>query len=106
ETTPEIPGLLVRIKLTGDPSTWRVDPIEIPADPDMLYPTDPEPEYSDIAADNTAAVTLQENNAVALVDLDASPDPVITDIWSAGTVNRLADLTNNGRAEFTQPFSS
>jgi hypothetical protein len=34
-----------------------------------LYPTDPEPEYVAINRDNICAVTLQENNAVVLVDL-------------------------------------
>jgi hypothetical protein len=60
---------------------------------DALYPTDPEPEYVDINRDRIAAVTLQENNAIALVDLDTL---AVVDSFSAGTVVRAdADIADD-----------
>ncbi len=49
-----------------------------------VAPEDPEPEFVDINADNIAAVTLQENNHVALVDLATGQ---VTGHFSAGTVD-------------------
>ena len=45
--------------------------------PDSVYPADPQPEFVALSPDGrTAAVTLQENNAVALIDLGpAAPGP-------------------------------
>lgn len=37
-----------------------------------VAPEDPEPEFVDINSDNIAAVTLQENNHIALIDLPAA----------------------------------
>ncbi|MEK8108470.1 hypothetical protein NKG94_32760 [Micromonospora sp. M12] len=48
----------------------------------LAAPTDPEPEYVSINSRNQLAVTLQENNGVALVDL---PSGRITTVFSAGT---------------------
>ena len=47
-------------------------------------PQDPEPEYVSINARNQAAVTLQENNGIVLIDL---PSGTITKAFSAGTVD-------------------
>lgn len=59
-----------------------------------LAPSDPEPEYVDINADNVAVVTMQENNHIALVDL-ASGD--VVDHFSAGTVDLEAiDTEDDG----------
>jgi hypothetical protein len=55
-------------------------------------PTDPEPEYVDINGDNIAVVTLQENNHIALVDLE---NLTVTNHFTAGTVN----LTQIDRTE-------
>ena len=49
-----------------------------------VAPSDPEPEFVDINADNIAVVTLQENNHLALVDLASGS---VTGHFSAGTVN-------------------
>ncbi len=48
---------------------------------------DPEPEYVDINAANIAAVSLQENNHIALVDLAAG---TVTGHYSAGSVDLTA----------------
>ena len=49
-----------------------------------VAPEDPEPEFVDVNAANVAAVTLQENNHVALVDLATGK---VTGNFSAGAVD-------------------
>lgn len=77
-------GFLAVVELAGAPSSWTVEKVELTNLDGMLYPNDPEPEFVDIR-DGIAAVTLQENNAVALVDLAAR---TVVGSFSAGTVTR------------------
>ncbi|MEU8179931.1 esterase-like activity of phytase family protein [Micromonospora sp. NPDC049044] len=91
---PQAPAGFVQIvDLTGkSPSAWRLRPVALTgADGSALpalvqaglaAPTDPEPEYVSINSRNQLAVTLQENNGVALIDL---PTGRITTVFSAGT---------------------
>ena len=59
-----------------------------------LAPSDAEPEYVDINADNVAVVTLQENNHLVLVDL---PTGVVTGHFAGGTVDLTAiDTEDDG----------
>jgi len=59
-----------------------------------VAPSDPEPEYVDINADNVAVVTLQENNHLALVDLASGE---VTAEFAAGTVDLEAiDIEDDG----------
>ena len=71
--------------------------------PGVNYPTDPQPEYVAIAKDGqTAAVSLQENNAIAI--LDVASEQVVR-IFSAGTsVHKRADLEKDGKILLNQPF--
>ncbi len=74
--------------------------------PGALYPADPQPEFVSISPDGrTAAVTLQENNAVALVDLSA-PQARLLRVLSAGTVERQgnADLQRDREIAFQDSF--
>ncbi|MFM7886614.1 MAG: choice-of-anchor I domain-containing protein [Pseudanabaena sp.] len=67
------------------------------------FPTDPQPEYVAISPDGkTAAVTLQENNAIAIIDLNSAS---VTRIFSAGTVTQLGDLTDDDKASLTEKFT-
>ncbi len=60
--------------------------------PDATVAQDIEPEYITVAGDSaTAWVTLQENNAVAVIDIAAAQ---ITDIFGFGTKNHM--LPGNG----------
>jgi 2',3'-cyclic-nucleotide 2'-phosphodiesterase / 3'-nucleotidase / 5'-nucleotidase len=72
------------------------------------YPDDPQPEYVAISPDRTrAAVTLQENNAVAVVDI-SNPDLVMLDsVFSTGAVERdaSADLTDDGEIRLTETMT-
>jgi hypothetical protein len=63
-------------------------------------PSDPQPEYIDVTADSrTAIVSLQENNAIAVIDLTAA---TVTRYIDAGTsVHGRADLVTNGDIAFT-----
>lgn len=73
------PGSIQTIDLSAaDPADWTatdvplVDgtgaPLPVIAEAGLYAPSDPEPEYVDIA-DGVAAVSLQENNGVVLLDL-------------------------------------
>ncbi|HEY9878801.1 MAG TPA: hypothetical protein V6D29_10115 [Leptolyngbyaceae cyanobacterium] len=68
------------------------------------YAADVQPEFVAISPDGqTAAVTLQENNAIALIDLATAQ---VTRLFSAGTVvHNQADLTDDDNAQFNQAFT-
>ena len=60
-------------------------------------PQDPEPEYVSINSRNQAAVTLQENNGIVLIDL---PTGKITKAFSAGTVDLAGiDTAEDGQLD-------
>jgi Esterase-like activity of phytase len=81
------PGFLVIVDLEGTPAQWTTRKVNLQGVP-ALFPNDPEPEFVAINASNIAAVTLQENNHIVLVDL---PSGTIRSHWSAGTVD-LQDI--------------
>jgi DNA-binding beta-propeller fold protein YncE len=51
-----------------------------------------------------AAVTLQENNAVAVIDISNPEEPKIKNVFCAGTVERKADLKKDGSVDFSGDF--
>lgn len=74
----------------------------------VAYPEDPQPEFVSInKATMQAAVTLQENNAIAIVDLSNPAAPALTRVFSAGTVDRVenADITKNKEISLTESFT-
>lgn len=66
------------------------------------YVDDPQPEFVAISPDGkTAAITLQENNAIALLDI---PTARITRLFSAGiSSHSRADLIDDGQVMLIQP---
>jgi len=90
---PQLPaGFLVIVDLVGEPSAWTIRNVDLTAIAD-LFPEDPEPEFVSINSDNIAAVTLQENNHIVLVNL---ADGSIVRHWNAGTVDLTAiDVVEN-----------
>lgn len=85
---PQLPaGYLNVVTLSGKPAQWSVRKVELNGLSEYA-PDDAEPEYVAINELNIAAVTLQENNHIALVDLRRAR--VIHD-FSAGTVD-LVDI--------------
>lgn len=101
-------GSVVVIKLTGAPRDWSLVDVAIPPGDPALDATQTardgiQPEYVDIRDDNVAAVSLQENNAVAYIDLETQ---TLADIVSWGTVSRHADLTSNQTIDFSETFNA
>lgn len=97
-------GFLAVVDLHGAPAGWTVDRVELTGLPDALHPSDPEPEYVDVSRDGIAAVTLQENNAVALVDLRSR---TVVGSFSAGLVTRGdADTLDDGVVAFDDALTA
>lgn len=100
---PQLPaGNLTIVDLVGAPAAWTTRVVALTGLASAFEPSDPEPEFVDIDAANVAAVTLQENNAVALVDL-ASGD--VLDDWSAGVSSHLADTKDDRAISLTDSLS-
>ena len=91
---PQLPaGFMVSIDLEGSPSSWTPTVIKFENLNSIRYPEDPEPNTVSINTANIAAVTLQENNAIALVDLMSKR---ILRVVAAGFVTlRGVDLTED-----------
>lgn len=76
--------------------------------PGALYPADPQPEFVSLSPNGrNAAVTLQENNAVALIDLSDPRRARLLRVLSAGTVTRTgnADLQRDKEIVFQDSFT-
>ncbi len=81
---PQLPsGELVVVDLFGSPALWKTKVVSLAGIADK-FPTDAEPEFVDISETNIAAVTLQENNHIVLVDL---PTATVVGDFPAGTVD-------------------
>lgn len=89
---PQLPtGFVQTIDLSGEPKDWKATPIRFEDESGQLLdivkkagldtPEDLEPEYVSINGKNQLAVTLQENNGVAIIDLETNR---ITNVFSAG----------------------
>ena len=90
---PQLPsGFVQTIALNDDPTTWdpqpvmfndeEGNPLPIVADAGLDTPEDVEPEYVDFNSGTKVAVTLQENNGVAIIDVATGE---IESVFSAGT---------------------
>lgn len=90
---PQLPtGFVQTIDLSGEPKDWKATPIRFEDERGQLLdivkkagldtPEDLEPEYVSINGKNQLAVTLQENNGVAIIDLQTNR---ITNVFSAGS---------------------
>lgn len=90
---PQLPtGFVQTIDLSGDAKDWKATPIRFEDESGKLLdavkkagldtPEDLEPEYVSINGKNQLAVTLQENNGVAIIDLQTNR---ITNVFSAGS---------------------
>ncbi|MGY1694723.1 hypothetical protein ACI780_07380 [Geodermatophilus sp. SYSU D00814] len=102
---PQAPaGFLAVVDLHGPVAGWTVGRVELTGLEVALYPEDTEPEYVDVDRDGVAAETLQENNAVALVDLGSR---TVVGSFSAGTTTRPdADTVDDGVAVFDDPLQA
>ena len=93
---PQLPGgHLVRMSLAGEIRQWtpeKVDLVTAATAAGLHAPTDLEPEYVAINARNQIALTLQENNGIAVIDAVSG---TILEAFSAGSV----DLTGIDTAD-------
>jgi len=86
---PQFPaGSLVIVDIVGQPSEWTTRTVAMTGLADR-FADDPEPEFLDINANNIAALTMQENNHIVLIDLASG---TVTADFSAGTTTHAADL--------------
>jgi DNA-binding beta-propeller fold protein YncE len=92
------PGFIRIVDLGGAVGGWATRDVALTGLAGLRFPTDPEPEFIDINEANIAAVTLQENNAVALINLATG---MVTSSWDAGQTSHAADLANDGNVAFT-----
>ncbi len=90
------PGFLTIVDLTGPPEEWRLRDVSLTGLAER-FPQDPEPEFVDVDAANRAAVTLQENNHVVIVDLASG---AVSSHWSADTTTHAADTHRDEEARF------
>jgi len=75
----------------------------------VVYPDDPQPEFVSIdASARKAVVSLQENNAVALIDLSDPSRARLERVFSTGTVTRSgnADLQKDKEIAFKDSFTA
>ncbi|WP_230314208.1 esterase-like activity of phytase family protein [Nakamurella alba] len=99
---PQLPaGDLAILDLADpDPATWTVEHVDLTGLTGIDTPEDPEPEYVSISPDDSlVAVTLQENNAVVVVDLATR---TVRNHFSAGvaTVTDI-DTVEDGAIDLT-----
>ncbi|MEB3211796.1 MAG: esterase-like activity of phytase family protein [Leptolyngbyaceae bacterium] len=73
---------------SSNPANWTTTQVDLTGLSGVTVPEDPEPEFVDISSNNIAAVTLQENNAIVLIDLTTGN---VINSFSAGTVS-LANI--------------
>lgn len=94
---PQLPaGFLRIVDLKGQPSRWTTRDVDLTGLAEVA-PSDPEPEYVSINDQDIAAVTLQENNHIVLVDLRRGQ---VLNHFSAGTVDlEGVDIKENERIE-------
>ena len=102
ESDRATPGSLVIFTLSGAPATWRQENVPVVLDATFATNTDPQPEFVDIAADNTAIVSLQENNGYAVLDI---PDARVVRTFGAGDTDQLT-LGSGTDTAFDVPFSA
>ena len=72
----------------------------------LFFPEDPQPEFVALSGDGRAAVSLQENNGVAVFDVAAAlSGEARPTIYGIGVVaDRPADLTADGGVSFTEIY--
>ena len=91
------PGHLAVVRLNGAPAGWNVNIVDLTGLA-QYAPDDPEPEFVDINRANIAAVTMQENNHVALVHLPTGK--VIRHFPAGNGIVKNIDTVENSLIEF------
>ena len=95
-------GYVVVVDTDDDIENWETSIVEMTGLDGVLFPEDPEPEYVAINEDNVAVVTLQENNAIVLIDLATKE---VHSSFSAGVVDLVGIDTVEEKALINQTSS-
>ena len=70
----------------------------------LIAVSDPQPEFVSIRG-TKVAVTLQENNGIAILDISNPAAPTLDELFSAGVIaDRPADLSDDSRISFTETY--
>lgn len=98
------PGAVAIVDYSAGTGTGQMQVTTVPIDlselPGAGCPGDPQPEYVAIdPAAGIAFVTLQENNAIAVIDLTGR---TVVSVWDGGTTEHLADAMDDGVASITE----
>ncbi len=88
-----VPGSLVIVDLRQGPNSWSTRVVDLTGVADFA-PSDPEPEFVDINAQNQAVLTLQENNHIAVVNLKNGQ--IVRDFSAGSTTLTNLDITEDG----------
>jgi DNA-binding beta-propeller fold protein YncE len=102
EMPDDPPGNLTIINLVGPPNFWTTRVVSLEGIANR-FTTDPEPEFVAIRWGSIAAVTLQENNHVVLVNLWTGG---IVGDFEAGTTTHAADLQDDDVISFTDTLEN
>ncbi|MDP4095274.1 stalk domain-containing protein [Paenibacillus sp. P96] len=79
-------------------------PVDLSGIKGAVYPHEPQPEYVSISPDSTtAAVTMQENNTIAIVDL---PTQKLVRVFALGTTTHAADAKDDDRVSLTDEITA
>ena len=71
-----------------------------------LFPADAQPEFVDVHG-TLAAITLQENNGIALIDVSMPSAPVLVRVFACGNAGeRRADLTDDAAIALREGYPS
>ncbi len=72
----------------------------------MLFTDDAQPEFVDVHG-SLAAVSLQENNGIAILDIADPRNPALVNLFSSGNApERICDLDDNDEISFSQGYPS
>ena len=83
---PQLPAGYLNVLKTEDEDgmAWELSKVDFIDLEGLVEPSDPEPEYVDINEENICVVTFQENNGIALVDLETME---VVASFTAGSVD-------------------
>ena len=96
------PGFVAVIRLAGPPAGWVRNDVAL-VGLAAYAPEDPEPEFVDVNARNEAVITLQENNHLAIVDLEKL---TVKEHFPAGAVTlKGVDAEEDGVISLTNVLS-
>lgn len=71
----------------------------------LAFPEDPQPEFVSIHDDHLVAVSLQENNGIAIIDISDPSSPELVRVFPLGKVSdRLADLVEDEQILLTDTY--